>query len=59
MAPAVITRPLLLRLVGTGNLTISPPFIVLRAIRNPEVVRDLIRDFGQSEASRMDKIRWR
>ena len=59
MAPAVITRPLLLRLVKTGNLTISPPFIVLRAIRNPEVVRDLIRDFGQSEASRMDKIRWR
>jgi len=59
MAPAVITRPLLLRLVKTGNLTISPPFIVLRAIRNPEVVRDLIRDFGQTEASRMDKIRWR
>ena len=59
MAPAVITRPLLLRLVKTGNLTITSPFIILRAIRNPEVVRDLIRDFGQSEASRMDKIRWR
>jgi hypothetical protein len=59
MAPAVITRPLLLRLVKTGNLTIPSPFIILRAIRNPEVVRDLIRDFGQGEASRMDKIRWR
>lgn len=54
-----ITRPLLLRLVKAGNLFIPSPPIQLRAIRNPEVVRDMLRDFGQKEASRMDKIRWR
>lgn len=59
MSLGVITRPLLLRLVKAGNLAIASAGITLRAIRNPEVVRDMIRDFGQREASRMDKIRWR
>jgi hypothetical protein len=59
MAAGQITRPLLLRLVKTGNLFIPSPPIQLKAIRNPEVVRDMLRDFGQREASRMDKIRWR
>jgi hypothetical protein len=59
MAPGQITRPLFLRLVKRGNLYIPAPPIFLRAIRNPEVVRDMLRDFGQREASRMDKIRWR
>jgi len=57
MAAGQITRPFLLRLVKTGNLSIGA--LQLKAIRNPEVVRDMLRDFGQREASRLDKIRWR
>jgi len=57
MAAGQITGPFLLRLVKTGNLSIGP--LQLKAIRNPEVVRDMLRDFGQREASRLDKIRWR
>jgi hypothetical protein len=57
MPAGQIARPFLLRLVKTGNLSIGG--IQLKGIRNPEVVRDMLRDFGQREASRLDKIRWR
>jgi Bacterial PH domain len=57
MGAGQITRPFLLRLVKTGNLSLGA--LQLKAIRNPEVVRDMLRDFGQREASRLDKIRWR
>lgn len=56
---AVIIRPLILRLVNRGNLSISSPFIAMRGIRNPQVVRDLMRSLGQNEAERFDKVRWR
>lgn len=59
LGDAVIVSPLLLRMLGRGNLTIANPLICLKAIRNPNGVRDLLRNSGQWEAQRMDKIRWR
>jgi len=56
----VITMPILLRLVGRGNLTIYvPQCIVLQGIKNPKAVRDVLRRAGQVEVSRFDKIHWR
>jgi membrane protein YdbS with pleckstrin-like domain len=55
-----ITTPLLLRLVGRGNLMITlPQPLTLRAIKDPKAVRDLLRRAGQIEVSRWDKIRLR
>jgi hypothetical protein len=59
LSNAVITRPLLLRLFGTGNIVIGSPRVVLLGIRNADLVRDLLRNAGQIEAQRTDKIRWR
>jgi len=58
LGDAVIVRPLYLRLFKRANVRIAgaPP---LNAIRQPEVVRDIVREFGQTEAGRTDKLRWR
>jgi uncharacterized membrane protein YdbT with pleckstrin-like domain len=44
---AVITRPLLLRACGMGHVFIATPGVALRGIRSPEVVRNIVREFGQ------------
>jgi hypothetical protein len=59
LSNAVISRPLLLRMFGMGNIVIASPRLVLLGIRNADLVRDLLRTAGQLEAQRMDKIRWR
>lgn len=59
LGDAVISRSLIPKLFGLGNLTIVKPPIELIGLRNPEYVRDLIRQGGQQEAQRLDKIRWR
>ncbi len=59
MGNSQIHRSLILRMIQRGDLHLSNPNLVLRAISKPEAVRDLIRNLGQREAQRMDKIRWR
>lgn len=51
-----IHRPFFLRLFGRANLWVG---VWLTGIRHPEAVRDLVRNAGQIEASRIDKARWR
>jgi hypothetical protein len=51
-----IHSPLFLRLFGRANLYVG---VWLSGIRNAEAVRDLVRNAGQIEASRVDKARWR
>lgn len=58
LGDAVIVRPLYLRLFQCANVHIAGA-PTLTAIRQPEVVRDIVREFGQTEASRTDKVRWR
>lgn len=55
---AVISRPLLLRIFGLSNVGFQSG-IVLSGIRYADRVRDIIRMFGQAEASRIDRIPWR
>jgi hypothetical protein len=59
LSDAVISSSLLLRVFGRENLTILSPAICLTGIRNAEVVRDLLRNAGQIEATRLEKVRWR
>jgi hypothetical protein len=59
LGDAVIEKPLLLRLFDVSNLIIQKPFIPLYGLRNAEYVRDILRQGGQLEAQRADKIRWR
>ena len=59
LGTAEIEAPLLMRMFRCGNLIIAPQGITLIAIQNPEGVRDRIRDAGQTEASRWDKMRLR
>lgn len=59
LGDAVISRSLIPKLFGLGNLTIAQPHIELIGLRNPDYVRDLIRQGGQQEAQRVDKIRFR
>lgn len=59
LGDAVIVKPLIPRWFGVGNLVITKPQIVLLGLRNAEYVRDLIRQGGQQEAQRVDKIRFR
>jgi len=59
LGDAVISKPLITRMFGIGNLTIIKPPVVMVGLRNPEYVRDLIRQGGQLEAQRADKIRFR
>jgi hypothetical protein len=51
-----IHSPLFLRLFGRSNLYVG---VWLSGIRNAEAVRDLVRNAGQIEASRVEKARWR
>lgn len=57
LSGAIIHQPFLLRLFKTSNVHVSG--ILLEGLRNAELVRDLIRNAGQMEAQRTDKIRWR
>ena len=59
LGDAVIVKPLLLRIFGVSNLQITKPFVKLCGLRNAEYVRDILRQGGQMEASRVDKIRFR
>jgi PH (Pleckstrin Homology) domain-containing protein len=59
---AKIVEPLHYRIFGVGDLAIEDRkggSLVLRAIRNPRVVRDVIRGSGQFEAARFEKANWR
>jgi hypothetical protein len=59
LGDAVIVKPLLLRMFGVSNLEITKPFVKLYGLRNAEYVRDILRQGGQLEAQRVDKIRFR
>ena len=59
LGDAVISRSLIPKLFGIGNLNIVKPPITLLGLRNPEYIRDVIRQGGQQEAQRTDKIRYR
>jgi hypothetical protein len=59
LGDAVIVKPLLLRMFGVSNLVITNPRVKLYGLRNAEYVRDILRQGGQMEASRVDKIRFR
>jgi hypothetical protein len=59
LGDAVILKPLLLRMFGVSNLVIAKPPVKLVGLRNAEYVRDILRQGGQLEAQRVDKIRFR
>jgi hypothetical protein len=59
LGDAVIHKPALLRMFGVSNLEFVEPHIELYGLRNAEYVRDILRQGGQIEAQRADKIRWR
>lgn len=59
LGDAVIHKPALLRLFNVSNLEFVTPPIQLYGLRNAEYVRDVLRQGGQLEAQRADKIRWR
>lgn len=59
LGDAVIVKPLLLRLFDVSNLEIIKPPVKLIGLRNAEYVRDILRQGGQLEAQRVDKIRFR
>ncbi|MDR3792119.1 MAG: PH domain-containing protein [Terracidiphilus sp.] len=59
LGDAVIVKPALLRLFNAANLVITQPPIELKGLRNAEYVRDILRQGGQLEAQRADKIRFR
>jgi hypothetical protein len=59
LGDAVIVKPLLLRLFGVSNLVITKPQVELYGLRNADYVRDILRQGGQLEAQRVDKIRFR
>lgn len=59
LGDAVIEKPLLLRFFGVSNLEIAKPPVKLVGLRNAEYVRDILRQGGQLEAQRVDKIRFR
>ncbi|MDR3751695.1 MAG: PH domain-containing protein [Terracidiphilus sp.] len=59
LGDAVIVKPLLLRMFGISNLEITKPSVVLYGLRNADYVRDILRQGGQLEAQRVDKIRFR
>jgi len=59
LGDAFISRSLIPKLFGLGNLTITKPLIQMVGLRNAEYIRDLIRSGGQQEAQRTDKIRYR
>jgi len=59
LGDAVIVKPALLRMFNVSNLVITQPPIELKGLRNAEYVRDILRQGGQLEAQRADKIRFR
>ena len=59
LGDAVILKPAILRLFEVSNLVITTPHIELYGLRNAEYVRDILRQGGQLEAQRADKIRFR
>jgi hypothetical protein len=59
LGDAVIVKPLLLRMFDVSNLEITKPCVKLYGLRNAEYVRDILRQGGQLEAQRVDKIRFR
>jgi hypothetical protein len=59
LGDAVIVKPLLLRLFNVANLIITKPEVELYGLRNADYVRDILRQGGQLEAQRVDKIRFR
>ena len=59
LGDAVIVKPLLLRLFNISNLEILKPPVLLVGLRNADYVRDILRQGGQLEAQRVDKIRFR
>jgi len=59
LGDAVIVKPLLLRLFNISNLEILKPPVLLVGLRNADYVRDILRQSGQLEAQRVDKIRFR
>jgi hypothetical protein len=59
LGDALIVKPLLLRMFGVSNLIITKPEVKLVGLRNAEYVRDILRQGGQLEAQRVDKIRFR
>lgn len=59
LGDAVIEKPALLRMFNVSNLIITKPQIELKGLRNADYVRDILRQSGQLEAQRVDKIRFR
>lgn len=59
LGDAVIVKPLLLRFFGVSNIEIATPPVNLVGLRNADYVRDILRQGGQLEAQRVDKIRFR
>jgi hypothetical protein len=59
LGDAVIVKPLLLRIFDVSNLEITNPRVKLVGLRNADYVRDILRQGGQLEAQRVDKIRFR
>ena len=59
LGDAVIVKPLLLRFFNVANLVITKPEVELYGLRNADYVRDILRQGGQLEAQRVDKIRFR
>ena len=59
LGDAVILKPMMLRMFGVSNLVITKPQVELYGLRNAEYVRDILRQGGQLEAQRVDKIRFR
>lgn len=59
LGDASIASPPLLRSAGRSNLVIQTPGITLWGIRSASTVRDLLREAGQIEAGRVDRLRWR
>jgi hypothetical protein len=59
LGDAVIVTPVLLRMFNVSHLVITDPHIELVGLRNASYVRDILRQGGQLEAQRTDKIRYR
>jgi hypothetical protein len=59
LGDAVIVKQFLPRFFGIANLEILKPPVTLIGLRNADYVRDILRQGGQMEASRVDKIRFR
>lgn len=56
LTPGSISAPFLLRLCGRAHLYVG---LWLTGIKNAEAVRDMVRNAGQIEANRIEKIRFR